>query len=198
VITQTQPISVIFTIPEQDLAAVRGPVRAGKHLRVDAFDRDKETALASGELATLDNEIDQTTGTLKLRALVPNRDEALFPNQFVNARLLVQQKKGVTLVPNAAIQRNGSTTFVYVVKPDHSVAVRTVKLGTTDASESEIVSGVVPDEMVVTQGVDKLQEGIKVAAELQPNENATRATPQPSTPVAMGGQANAKTPGLRR
>lgn len=172
VITQTQPISIIFTIPEQQLAEVVGPVRAGRHLHVDAFDRDMQTVLATGDLTTIDNEIDQTTGTLKLRATVPNRDEALFPNQFVNARLLVEQKTGVTLVPNAAVQRSGSATFVYVVKPDHAVTVRTVTIGTTNAEESEVVRGVAPDEVVVVQGVEKLQEGSRVAAELHPDKNA--------------------------
>jgi multidrug efflux system membrane fusion protein len=167
VITQTQPISIIFTIPEQQLATVLGPLRARQHLRVDAFDREMETVLASGDLTTIDNEIDQTTGTVKLRATVPNKDEALFPNQFINARLLVQQKMGVTLVPNAAVQRNASTTFVYVVKPDQAVSVRTVTVGTTNAEESEIVSGVAPDEVVVIQGVDKLQEGSRVTTQMQ-------------------------------
>ena len=111
VITQTQPISIIFTIPEQQLAAVRAPLRAGKKLRVDALDRNGQTVLASGELTTLDNQIDPTTGTLKLRATVANKDDALFPNQFVNARMLVQEKKGVTLVPNAAVQRNAQNDF---------------------------------------------------------------------------------------
>jgi multidrug efflux system membrane fusion protein len=171
VITQTQPISIIFTIPEQQLAAVLGPSRAGRHLQVDAFDRDMQTVLASGDLTTIDNEIDQTTGTLKLRATVPNRDEALFPNQFVNARLLVQQKKGVTLVPNAAVQRNAAATFVYVVKPDQVVSVRAVKVGTTNAEESEVVSGVRPDEIVVVQGVDRLQEGSRVALEMHDDQN---------------------------
>jgi multidrug efflux system membrane fusion protein len=137
-------------------------------------------------LTTLDNEIDQTTGTLKLRATVPNTNDALFPNQFVNARLLVQEKKGVTLVPSAAIQRNASATFVYVVKPDHSVTVRTVKIGTTNENESEILSGVAPDELVVMQGVDKLQEGSKVTAEVRPEESATR------------GQGDSKTTSLRQ
>jgi multidrug efflux system membrane fusion protein len=190
VITQTQPISIIFTIPEQQLAAVLGPVRAGKHLHVDAFDRDMQTVLASGDLTTIDNEIDQTTGTLKLRATVPNKDEALFPNQFVNARLLVQQKKGVTLVPNAAVQRNASATFVYVVKPDHAMSVRTVTVGTTNAEESEVVSGVAPDEVVVIQGVDKLQEGSRVATEMPDDQNVKASSNRSNeTAVATSGQA---------
>jgi multidrug efflux system membrane fusion protein len=195
VITQTQPISIIFTIPEQQLAAVLGPVRGGQHLHVDAFDRDMQTVLASGDLTTIDNEIDQTTGTLKLRATVPNKDEALFPNQFVNARLLVQQKKGVTLVPNAAVQRNASATFVYVVKPDHAVSVRTVTLGTTTAEESEVVSGVAPDEVVVIQGVDKLQEGSRVATEMRDDQNVKASGDRSNeTVAATSGQAGVSGP----
>jgi multidrug efflux system membrane fusion protein len=184
VITQTQPISVIFTIPEQQVDEVRAPIKAGKRLHVDALDRDGRTTLAQGDLTTLDNQIDQTTGTLKLRATVPNLDEALFPNQFVNARVLVQEKKGVTLVPNAAVQRNGSTTFVYVVKSDQSVTMRTVKLGTVNAEQSEILSGVSVDERVVVQGVDKLQEGTKVAATSADEQDTRGSDDQPrSAPI---------------
>jgi multidrug efflux system membrane fusion protein len=198
VITQTQPISIIFTIPEQQLPAVLGPVRAGQHLHVDAFDRDMQTVLASGDLTTIDNEIDQTTGTLKLRATVPNKHEALFPNQFVNARLLVQQKKGVTLVPNAAVQRNASATFVYVVRPDQTVSVRTVTVGTTNAEESEVVSGVAPGENVVIQGVDKLQEGSRVASGMPDDQNVKAPNDRSNeTVVATSGQAgvSGRTPG---
>src|SRR5262249_18382890 len=155
------------TVSEQQLASVRAPLRAGQHLRVDALDRDLQTVLATGELTTIDNEIDQTTGTVKLRATVPNRDEALFPNQFVNTRLLVQEKHGVTLVPNAAVQRNASTTFLYIVSQDQTVKIRNVKVGTTNADDSEILSGVAPGDVVVTQGSDKLQDGVRVAAQLQ-------------------------------
>ena len=141
VITQTQPISIIFTIPEQQVADVRAPLKAGKKLRVDALDRNGQKILASGELTTLDNQIDPTTGTLKLRATVANKDDALFPNQFVNARMLVQEKKGVTLIPNEAVQRNAQHTFVYVVTPDESVTIRSVRIGTTDDRRSEVVIG---------------------------------------------------------
>jgi multidrug efflux system membrane fusion protein len=168
VITQTQPISVIFTIPQQDLTPVRQAARA-RRLAVDVFDRDWQTTLARGELTTLDNEIDQPTGTLKLRATFPNKDEALFPNQFVNARLLVETKKNVTLVPNAAIQRNGDKTFVYVVAPSRVVTVRAVHVGTGEHDESEVTDGVRDGELVVTRGVDKLQEGSRVSIE-QPGE----------------------------
>ena len=111
---------------------------------------------------THDNQIDQSTGTLKLRAVFDNKDDSLFPNQFVNTRLLVERKTGVTLVPNAAVQRNSQSTYVYVVKPDQTVTVRQVKLGVTEGDQTEIASGLNPGEVVVTDGVDKLQEGSKV------------------------------------
>ena len=179
VIAEIQPISVIFTIPEQQVADVRKELAAGHRLTVDAISRDLQSTIATGELTTLDNEIDPTTGTLRLRATFANRDEALFPNQFVNARLLVRKKTGVTLVPNAAVQRNTSSTFVYVVQPDHKVTIRPVTLGTTDADESEIVKGLTPGDTVVTQGVDRLQEGTLVSAQIQKSQtvasaNATR------------------------
>jgi len=180
VITQTQPISVIFTIPEQQVAEVRAALKTGRPLRVDAMDRDGTDILASGELTTLDNQIDQTTGTLKLRATAPNRDDALFPNQFVNARMLVQERRGVTLIPNAAVQRNARTTFVYVVKRDQTVAVRNVTLGTADAERSEVVQGISPNELVVIQGVDRLRPGSRVAISLPENEDeAARTSHQP-------------------
>jgi membrane fusion protein, multidrug efflux system len=167
VITQTNPISVIFTLPEQQLAPVLKRVRAGERLSVAALDADSKTIVARGQLTTVDNQIDQSTGTLKLRAVFANTDGALFPNQFVNAQLLVDVKKDVTLVPNAAIQRNGSKTFVYLVKPDHAVTVREVNVDTANPDESEITSGVAPGDVLVTQGVDKLQEGNVVQAQVQ-------------------------------
>ena len=170
VITQLDPIGVIFTIPEDSLGQVMQAVQRGSHLPVEALSRDAKTRIASGTLLTVDNQIDQTTGTLKLRATVQNSGERLFPNQFGNARLLVEEKRGVTLVPNAGVQRNASTTYLYVVKPDHTVTVRKVSVGTTNADESEIVSGLSPGEIVVTQGVDRLQNGSLVNAEVLNNE----------------------------
>jgi multidrug efflux system membrane fusion protein len=173
VIAETQPISVIFTIPEQQVPDVRAQLAAGHRLAVDAISRDLASTLAGGELTTIDNEIDPTTGTLRLRATFANRDEALFPNQFVNARLLVREKKQVTLVPNAAVQRNTSSTFVYLVQPDHKITIRPVTLGTTDAGESEIVKGLANGDVVVTQGVDRLQEGTVVSAQVQQKGEAS-------------------------
>ncbi|MGH9666680.1 MAG: MdtA/MuxA family multidrug efflux RND transporter periplasmic adaptor subunit, partial [Bryobacteraceae bacterium] len=162
VIAQLQPISAIFTIAEDQLPPVLKRFRTGQSLPVDAWDRDQKTLLAHGALSTIDNQIDQTTGTLKLRATFQNTDSALFPNQFVNARLLVEQKHGVALVPNGAIQRNTQAIYVWLVKPDNTVTVRNVTVGVTQADESEITAGVNPGDLVVTDGVDKLQEGGKV------------------------------------
>jgi multidrug efflux system membrane fusion protein len=162
VITQVEPISVIFTIAEDQLPPVLKKMRAGQRLLVEAWDRELKNKITQGSLATHDNQIDQTTGTLKLRAVFDNKDDALFPNQFVNARLLIERKTGVTLVPNAAVQRNSQNTFVYVVKPDQTVTVRQITLGVTEGAQTEIASGLAPGEVVVTEGVDKLQEGTKV------------------------------------
>jgi membrane fusion protein, multidrug efflux system len=166
VITQIQPISVIFTLAEDQLPAVLQKIGAGQRLRVEAYDRDWKAKLADGWLATLDNQIDQTTGTLKLRAIFNNENNALFPNQFVNARLLVEEKHGVTLLPTAAIQRNSQQTYVWVVKPDSTVTVHPVTVGTTEGDHAEMSSGVSPGEVVVMTGVDKLQEGSKVTPHL--------------------------------
>jgi membrane fusion protein, multidrug efflux system len=167
VIVQLQPISVIFTIAEDQLPPVLAKYLAGEHLPVDAFDRDMKKKLASGSLTTIDNEIDQTTGTVKLRATFDNSHNQLFPNQFVNAHLLQQEKHGVVLVPSAAVQRNSQATYLFVVKPDSTVTVRQVKTGTSDDKNTEIVSGVEEGDVLVLSGVDKLQEGSKVAVHME-------------------------------
>jgi membrane fusion protein, multidrug efflux system len=171
VITQVQPISIIFTLSEDQLPDVLKKIRAGERLKVEAYDRDKETKLATGALTTIDNQIDPTTGTLKLRAVFNNKDNALFPNQFVNVRLLVEEKHGVTLVPTAVVQRNSQMTYVYVVKPDSSVTVRPVTLGATEGHDTEIAAGLRPDEVVVMTGVDRLEDGIKVSAHIDEEKN---------------------------
>jgi membrane fusion protein, multidrug efflux system len=167
VITQLQPISVIFTVAEDSLGAVVDQLRAGHRLKADAYDRTLQTELATGWLTTLDNQIDPTTGTLKMRAVFDNPHNELFPNQFVNARLLIQQKHGVTIVPTAAIQRNNQTTYVFLVKPDSTVTVRPVKVGATEGDRSEILSGLAPGDTVVMTGVDRLQEGSTVRVHLE-------------------------------
>lgn len=162
VITQIQPISVVFTLAEDQLPAIVKQMDAGARLRVEAYDREMTKKIAQGWLETIDNQIDPTTGTFKLRANFDNRDGALFPNQFVNAKLLVEEKTGVTLIPTAAVQRNSQKTYVFLVKPDSTVTVRTVTIGTTEGDESEITSGLAPGDEVVMTGVDRLQEGTKV------------------------------------
>jgi multidrug efflux system membrane fusion protein len=166
VITQVEPISVIFTIAEDQLDIVLKRFGGGAKLKVDALDRTMTKSLASGLLATVDNQIDPTTGTLRLRANFDNKDNALFPNEFVNARLLLERKQGITLVPNAAIQRNQQTTFVYLVKADKTVTIRNVTIGTVEGGQTEVASGLNPGDLVVTTGVDKLQEGSKVTPQV--------------------------------
>lgn len=161
VITQIQPITVVFTLPEDQLPAIVKQMRAGARLTVEAYDRGM-TKIAQGWLETIDNQIDPTTGTVKLRANFDNRDGALFPNEFINAKLLVQEKRGVTLIPTAAVQRNSQRTYVFYVKPDSTVTVRTITLGTTEGDDSEVTSGLKPGDEVVMTGVDRLQEGTKV------------------------------------
>jgi multidrug efflux system membrane fusion protein len=174
VITQVEPISVIFTIAEDQVPPLIKALRAGRKLEVDAYDREMKNKIAQGILATLDNQIDPTTGTLKLRATFDNKDGALFPSQFVNARLLVEEKHAVTLVPTAAIQRNSQITYVYLVKPDQTVTVRPVTLATTEGERTEVASGLAAGDVVVTSGVDKLQEGSKVAVHF-PGEGGQKA-----------------------
>ena len=166
VITQIQPISVIFTVAEDNLPVVLGKLAAGEHLRADAYDRADARKIATGTLATVDNQIDPTTGTLRFRANFDNSDKQLFPNQFVNLHLLVQEKHGITLAPTAVIQRTTNSTYVYLVKDDHTVTVRQVVPGVTDGDNTEIVSGVSPGDALVMTGVDKLTEGGKVSVQL--------------------------------
>jgi multidrug efflux system membrane fusion protein len=161
VITQLQPITVIFSIPEDSLTAVTRKLHAGDKLPVDAYDRAGQTKLASGFLLTADNQIDTTTGTLKLKAQFGNEGGALFPNQFVNVRMLVDVKRGATIVPAAAIMRGTLGAFVYVVN-DSSVAVRKIKPGPAEGLNTAVDEGVAPGEIVVVEGHDKLRDGAKV------------------------------------
>jgi membrane fusion protein, multidrug efflux system len=162
VITQLQPITVIFTIPEDSLPAVMKKLQAGEKLSVDAYDRADKVKLAAGTLLTADNQIDPATGTVKLKAQFSNEDYALFPSQFANVRMLLDVKRDATVVPNAAIQRGTPGTFVYVVKADSTVTVRAVKLGPTQGEVVAVDSGVASGEMVVVDGADKLREGAKI------------------------------------
>jgi multidrug efflux system membrane fusion protein len=175
VVTQLQPIAVVFTLPEDALLNVAQHMKAGP-LEVEAYSRDDLTKLATGKLVTIDNQIDQTTGTGKLKAMFDNPDNALWPNQFVNAHLLLETQRGRVVVPAAAVQRgpNGQS-FAYVVKPDKTAEVRTLKVAFTQDNLSAIDSGLSPGEQVVTDGQDKLQNGSRVephAASRPPNANA--------------------------
>ena len=162
VITQLQPITVIFSVAEDYVPQILKQLRQNHSMPVAALDRTQAQQIATGSLLTLDNQIDPTTGTVKLKAVFPNKDDALFPNQFVNARLLVETQHDVTLVPAAAIQRNAQGAFVYVVKPDKTVQMSTVKVGTSDGNEAA-VEGIQPNAQVAVSGFDRLQDGALVA-----------------------------------
>ena len=165
VITQLKPITVVFTVPEDHISAVMKKLHAGAKLAVDAYDRAGKVKLATGMLLTVDNQIDTTTGTVKLKAQFDNDDSSLFPNQFVNAHMLLDIKHDAILIPSAAILRGSQGTFVYVVKEDKSVSVRAVKVGSTEGETAAIDSGIAAGEIVVTDGTDKLREGAKVEVE---------------------------------
>lgn len=162
VITQLQPISVIFTTSEDNLTAILKPLHAGTKMSVTAYDRANTTSLESGYLETIDNQIDTTTGTVKLRARFDNKESMLFPNQFVNTKLLVDVIKDATIVPTPAVLNGSSGAFVYVVKPDNTVTVRNVKIGPIDGERTSIKTGLQVGERVVIDGSDRLKEGAKI------------------------------------
>ncbi|MFO1371459.1 MAG: MdtA/MuxA family multidrug efflux RND transporter periplasmic adaptor subunit [Candidatus Competibacteraceae bacterium] len=170
VITQLQPIAVVFSIPEGNLPMVMLRLRTGEILPVDAYDREGKTQLATGTLTTVDNLIDTATGTIKLKAQFANEDAVLFPNQFVNVRMRVDTIRGTLVVPSSAIQRGTPGTFVYVVKEDQTVTVRPVKLGPVEGERVAVASGLNPGESVVVDGSDKLREGARVEV-IDPNAN---------------------------
>lgn len=161
VITQLQPITVIFTLPEDQLPTVAQHMRAGP-LRTEAYSRDDQTKLATGTLLTIDNQIDQTTGTGRLKAQFDNHEGTLWPNQFVNIRLLLETRKNSIVIPAAAIQRGPQGTYVFLVKPDKTVDIRPVTIALSQNNLASIASGLAADDMVVTDGQDKLQAGSKV------------------------------------
>jgi len=166
VITQLQPITVIFTIPEDSLPAVMAKLAHGVRMPAEAYDRELRRKLAAGSLLTVDNQIDPTTGTVKLKAIFPNADAALFPSQFVNVRLQLDVERGAIAVPAAAIQRSPQGTFVYVVRPDQTVEARRVTLGVTDGDDVAVAKGLRAGELVVVDGAERLRDGSRVA--LQP------------------------------
>ena len=181
VITQLQPIALIFTIPQDDIWRVQKQLGAEKPLVVDAYDRDFKTKLATGTLLAIDNQVDATTGTVRLKAQFDNEDGLLFPNQFVNARLLVDTKRDAVVVSSAAIQRGPDSNFVYVVKDDETVELRTVTISISEGAETVIESGLKPREIVVTDGVDKLQPKSKVATRDREQKSGAGAEKNPST-----------------
>ncbi|MGB8986599.1 MAG: efflux RND transporter periplasmic adaptor subunit [Candidatus Sulfotelmatobacter sp.] len=176
VITQLQPITVIFTVAEDSLAQVQAQTRHGKKLSVDAFDRAQQTKLATGKLLTYDNQIDTTTGTVKMRALFDNKNDALFPNQFINSRLLVDTEQGVTLIPTSAIQHNGQTAFVYVIQNDTAV-IRNIKTGVADAGQTA-VTGINPGDVVANSSFEKLQNNSKIVISKQAQPAASSSEGQ--------------------
>jgi multidrug efflux system membrane fusion protein len=178
VITQLQPITVIFTLPEDSLGPVVARLRQQAKLGVDVFDRSAQTRIASGQLLALDNQIDTTTGTVKVRALFDNKNDALFPNQFVNTRLLANTLQGVTLIPAAAVQQNGATSFVYVIQ-NNAAQLRSIKPGVTDGGVTQ-VDGINPGDVVASSGFDKLQDKARVVVAASPPVPAgTGGTPAP-------------------
>jgi multidrug efflux system membrane fusion protein len=162
VITQLQPITVVFSVPQDNVSAVMKRVQTGETLPVEAWDRELKARLAAGVLASVDNVVDPTTGTVKLRAQFANADNALFPNQFVNVRMKLDTLRDAVVIPTSAVQRGAQGFFVYVVKPDQTVAVRTVKPGTVDGQRMAIAEGLAPGEVVVIDGTDRLREGARV------------------------------------
>ena len=184
VITQLQPIAVLFTLPEDQLPSVAQHM-AKNTLETDAYSRDDQTKLATGKLLTIDNQIDQTTGTGRLKAIFENKDNSLWPNQFVNIRLLLEVRKNSTVIPSAAIQRGPQGTYVFVTKSDSTVDIRPVTVAFVQDNQANIANGVAPGDVVVTDGQDKLQEGSKVEirAPAAPVNQQQNAATQPSSPA---------------
>ena len=174
VITQLQPIAVIFPIPEDSLPQVLTRLKTGERLPVEAYDREMKQRLAVGSLLTVDNQIDPTTGTVRLKAIFSNEKYELFPSQFVNARLLVEARSGATVIPSPALQRGPQGTFVYVVKTDRTATVRPVTVDQIQGGEASIKSGLSPGELVVVDGADRLREGTRV--DLRPPGGGTTET----------------------
>jgi membrane fusion protein, multidrug efflux system len=183
VITQLEPITVVFTLPEDSLPTVAQHMKGGP-LSAEAWSRDDSTKLATGTLLTIDNQIDPTTGTGRLKAVFDNKDRTLWPNQFVNVRLLVEVRKDQTLVPAAAVQRGSTGVFAYVVKPDRTIEVRSLTVGLSQGSVVSIDAGVAPGDQVVTDGHEKVQAGSKVETRsltASPSASPSAASPRPAT-----------------
>ena len=185
VITQLQPIAVLFTLPEDSLPAVSQHMSKGP-LEVDAYSRDDQTKLGTGKLETIDNQIDQTTGTGQLKAVFDNKDSQLWPNQFVNIRLLLEVRKDSTVIPAAAIQRGPQGTYVFVAKADNTADIRPVTVAFTQDNLANIASGLSPSEVVVTDGQDKLQAGSKIEVRQPRPPGSSQQTPS-NTPSGKQG-----------
>jgi multidrug efflux system membrane fusion protein len=192
VITQTQPITVIFSVAEDVLPQIETQLRQGSKLGVQIFDREQLQKQATGELQAVDNEIDPTTGTVKLRAQFANENNLLFPNQFVNVVLVVKTLYDVALIPTAAVQRNGNDAFVYVVGEDQTASIKSVKPGATDGN-FVVVEGLDVGATIVTDGFDKLQDGVKVSTGKEGTENVTPA-PEKTSTAKSGAGHSAKNP----
>lgn len=181
VITQMQPITVVFAIPQDDLPQVLARLRDGAELPVDAYDRAGTRRLGTGVLATVDNQIDTSTGTIKLKAQFDNADEQLFPNQFVNVRLLVDTVRGATVVPSAAVQRGAKGTYVYVVGADATASAQPVTVGLSEGELTQVTRGIEPGQTVVTDGVDRLRDGIKVSLQAAPTNPGRTGSSNPGS-----------------
>jgi membrane fusion protein, multidrug efflux system len=188
VITQLQPISVLFTVPEDNLQAIAKRTQAGAVLPASAYDRSGTNKIADGTLLASDSQIDPTTGTIKLRALYPNENKLLFPNQFVNVRLLLDTHKDVTTMPTAGVQHGVPGTFVYLVNADNTVSVRKVVLGVTDGDRVEVTSGLVPGDRIVIDGADKLRDGSKINVRSETNPGAAPSGTAPAGSDKSGGK----------
>ena len=194
VITQLQPITVVFTVPQDNLPSVMRRVQSGDKLPVEAWDREQKARLAAGVLASVDNLIDPQTGTVKLKAQFDNESGALFPNQFVNVRMQLDTLAGAIVVPTAAVQRGAQGTFVYVVKPDQTVTLSPVKLGPVDGANVAVSEGVAPGDLVVVDGVDRLREGAQVEVGSRPDfSKAVEAAPRERR--RSGGEGGSGRPG---
>lgn len=193
VLTQDRPIAVIFSLPEDSLPQVRLAQSTGQPLKVDAYDSGMSTIVETGEVAALDNQIDVATGTVKVKARFANDMGELFPNQFVNVRLLVEVRKDATLIPAGAVQIGPQNRFVFVVKADQTVEQRVVVVGHTEGDTVEITKGVAPGEVVVTEGLDKLRDGAKVTLQSEPAAGKSDSA-APAKPQRRGGQGGKKRP----
>jgi multidrug efflux system membrane fusion protein len=186
VITQLQPISVIFSLPQDQLPQVMTKLRSGTQLPVDAYDRDDTAKVATGKLQTIDNQIDVTTGTYKLKSIFSNEDNALFPNQFVNVHLLVDTKRDLTVIPAAAIQRGPQGTYVYAAGSDNTAKIRTVTIAQTTGNNVGLSAGLNAGDIVVIDGQDKLQDGTKINPSPAPGASGPGRGPAASSTSGQG------------